>query len=175
MIKNQRGQSTIEFIFAFAFALSIMLMIFTSAKNYATGYLVHYATFMASRVYLTTDNSLMGDPNAFQPMAGNMARETFGQYNLGVFGVDVSKFSVNQARTGMSAADALMVGTVTRFDQKIDVMGKLFGNTKVDLISESFLGKEPTRYVCALRVCKAITNQENCSPSMDITLYDDGC
>ena len=57
----------------------------------------------------------------------------------------------------------------------MDVIGRVTGQTELELISESFLGREPTRGVCATRVCKAITGEEICTSSMDITLYDDGC
>ena len=53
MKKNQSGQSTIEFIFCFVFAVSFILLVFNTSLNYVSGYVAHYATFMASRVYLT--------------------------------------------------------------------------------------------------------------------------
>lgn len=175
---NEKGQSTIEFIFTFAFGVSVILLIFNSALNYATGYLVHYATFMASRVYLTQDNSLgtFGtDQNNFQTSAAEAANTAFAKYNLGIFGVPSDGFKINHASSNMQSSEALMVGAYTTFNQRIDVMGRLVGESKLELVSESFLGKEPTRYVCAVRVCKAVTNLESCSGNMDITLFDDGC
>ncbi len=176
--KKQRGQATIEFILVFAFGLSLMLMIFNSAMNYATGYLVHYATFMSSRVLLTSDTffgNFGSGYNASVSGAEERARQTFRQYNLGLFGVDESEFFVNVTTDGQSASDYLTVGTYSRFSQKVDMLGKVAGNTELDLVSESFLGMEPTRLGCAVRTCLALTGQETCDENMDITLFDDGC
>lgn len=175
-IKNQAGQSTIEFILTFAFAVSFILVIFTTAINYATGYLIHYATFMASRVYLTQDNftGTVGAPeNALQDATQN-ARNAFNSYNLSAFNIPNDSFNIHPAgSTGPS--EYLTVGGYTTFDQGIDPIGKVAGQQKLELVSESFLGKEPTRAECATRVCYAITGDVNCDRTMDITLYDDGC
>lgn len=173
---SERGQSTIEFIFAFAFGVSLIFMVFNSAINQATGYLVHYATFMASRVYLTADSNLGTVASPLVSLSGSeaKARSTFEQYNLGIFNLKDLTFTVNQ--TGSVASDEyLTVGTTTSFRMKVDVLGKIAGETELNMVSESFLGKEPTRAVCASRVCFALTGQTSCSTNMDITLYDDGC
>ncbi|MBA2406355.1 MAG: hypothetical protein H0V66_16375, partial [Bdellovibrionales bacterium] len=47
MKNNQLGQSTIEFIFSFVFAVSLILLVFNTSLNYASGFVTHYATFMA--------------------------------------------------------------------------------------------------------------------------------
>lgn len=176
-IKKQRGQATIEFILTFAFGLCLMLMIFNSAMNYVTGYLVHYATFMSSRVYLTTESGFgfWGQYDNSVAPAEQAARQAFRQYNLGIFGVDESKFFVNKSSSGQDSSEYLTVGTYTRFSQRVDTLGKIAGNTELDLVSESFLGKEPTRIGCAERVCQAVTGQSACNEQMDITLFDDGC
>ena len=176
--KASAGQATIEFILTLAFGLSLMLMIFNSAINYTTGYLVHYATFMASRVYLTTETHFgtfgSGYDSSVQP-AEQAARETFKQYNLQIFGIQEDEFFVNKSTSAQSPSEYLTVGTYTRFTQKVDMLGKVAGNTELDLVSESFLGKEPTRVGCAIRTCMAITGQDTCEENMDITLFDDGC
>ncbi len=183
MKRNELGQSTIEFIFTFAFGLSIILMIFNAAMNYTTGYIVHYATFMASRTYLVADtfqgSNTSGDPlGSLGGTSGEGAIEkakgVFSAYNLGIFKINASNFTVNSV-TMNGASDAMTVGTRTIFEQPIDIVGKVAGQSKLQLVSESFLGKEPTRLACAIRVCYGITGTENCSASMDITLYDDGC
>ncbi len=175
---KQSGQATIEFIFTFAFGLSLMLMIFNSAMNYATGYLVHYATFMASRVYLTSElhtGNFQSGYGFSVTQAEQNARDAFRQYNLGIFGVEEGEFYVNASREGQSSSEYLTVGTSTRFNQKVDTLGKIAGNTELEMVSESFLGKEPTRVACAIRTCLAITGQTTCDDQMDITLFDDGC
>lgn len=179
MMREQKnaGQATIEFIITLAFGLSLMLMIFNSAINYTTGYLVHYATFMSSRVYLTSENHF-GQFGQYETSIGGAeaeARATFKQYNLQIFGIQDDEFFVNRSTSGQSANEYLTVGTYTRYSQKIDMLGKIAGNTELDLVSESFLGKEPSRAGCATRVCQAVTGQETCNESLDVTLFDDGC
>lgn len=173
---NQKGQSTIEFIFTFAFGVSVILIIFKSAMNYTTGYLVHYATFMASRAYLTYDTYTGSVTDTAASISGDVeyAREVYRQYQLELFDVEPSGFSINRPGSSI-AGDYITVGATMSFEKEIDAVGKITGQKKVRYTSESFLGKEPTRAVCANRICKAITGQTNCSDVMDITLYDDGC
>lgn len=174
MKNNQSGQSTVEFIFCFVFAVSLIFLIFTSAMNYTTGYLVHYATFMASRVFMTQD----ANQNVFGPgergTAETIARSTFNNYNLSVFGVETSGFNIND-RLYVDAGEYLMIGAYTRFEKRIDLMGQITGQKKLEMISESYLGREPTRGVCAQRTCKAVTGSDQCEINMDITLFDNGC
>ena len=175
---NNAGQATIEFILTFAFGLSLMLMIFNSAMNYATGYLVHYATFMASRVYLTSELHSGNFQSGYEfslSRSEESARQAFRQYNLGIFGIEESEFFVNRSSSSQSSSEYLTVGTYSRFTQKVDTLGKIAGNSELDLVSESFLGKEPTRVGCAIRVCEAMTGNQTCDDNMDVTLFDDGC
>ncbi len=174
MTHKEAGQSTVEFIFTFAFGVSIILVIFNSAMTYTTGYLVHYATFMASRTYLTAETYSGTFGYSSGQKAELAARETFNKYNLGIFGINPGDFHINPAHNG-TPSDYITVGVYTSFEKDIDTVGKLAGQSKLSLVSESFLGKEPTRGVCAERVCHAITNQEVCNGTMDITLFDDGC
>lgn len=175
-VNNESGQSTIEFILTFIFGISLILVIFTSAMNQATGYLVHYATFMASRVYLTADSNL-GEVGSIEPSlngTAERAKEAFANYNLGIFGVPNGNFNINPAGS-TTPGTYLTVGGYTTFELKVDLLGKIAGNNQIELVSESFLGKEPTRAECATRVCFAITGKQSCSVAEDITLFDDGC
>jgi hypothetical protein len=173
MKNNQKGQSTIEFIFSFIFAVSLILLVFTTSMNYTSGYVTHYATYMASRVFLTQDSN----QNAWGPgsrgQAFTEAQNTFKDFKLEVFGINAD-FKVNDDQN-VDAGRYLMIGAYATFTRKMDVIGRVTGQTELELISESFLGREPTRGVCASRVCKAISGEDICTNSMDITLYDDGC
>jgi len=174
MKNNQNGQSTIEFIFSFIFAVSLILLVFNTSLNYASGYVTHYATFMASRVFMTQDaHDNTWDPNNNRNNAITNAKSTFAAFNLGVFGIQTElevKDTVNP-----SAGEYLMIGVYAKFSRKMDIVGQITGQTKLDMISESFLGREPVRSACASRVCIAITGQPVCDATLDITLYDDGC
>ncbi len=150
------------------------MLIFNTAINHARGYLVHYATFMASRVYLTADNNLVTPSLSYRGEAAQRAKQAFGQYQLGLFSIPEESFQLNEGPQS-DPGRALAVGGVTTFQLDIDVLGRLAGQKKLELVSESFLGKEPTRAACAAQICEAITGQETCSTNMDLTLYDDGC
>lgn len=178
MKNNQSGQSTIEFIFSFVFAVSLILLVFNTSLNYAAGYVTHYATFMASRVFLTQDSNDTVEGPGDRSVAETAARETFEKYKLEVFGIDNSAFAVNDPGD-VGAGEYLMIGAHTTFERKMDVVGRVTGQQKLQLISESYLGREPTRGVCAQRTCFAITGQNggchNNGANLDITLFDDGC
>ena len=175
MKNSQAGQSTVEFIFSFIFAVSLILMVFNTALNYAAGYVVHYATFMASRIYMTRDDapSTWG-PGASKTDAIQTAKDVFkNTYKLSVFGIN-SELQIND-EPAVGPGEYLMIGAYAQFERKIDLIGKITGQTKLELVSESFLGREPTRSVCASRTCYAITGLTSCDPKFDITLFDDGC
>lgn len=175
--KSEQGQSTVEFIVTFAFGVSLVLVIFNTSINYATGYLVQYATFMASRVYLTADTHTGTIGNIGPSLSGSAqkAQEAFNNYNLSVFKVSNENFKINKVEDVSDRSQNLTVGAYTTFELTMDVLGKVAGQKKLELVSESFLGKEPTRAECATRVCRAVTGLENCDATMDVTLFDDGC
>jgi len=176
---NQSGQSTIEFIVAFIFGVSLIFMVFNSALNYSTGYLVHYATFMASRTYLVADS---GKGNISNPETSigstqeDEASQVYNKYRLDIFKIGSDTFKINPLDdNGFPDSQYLTVGGRTIFDMRIDAVGKILGQTKLELVSESFLGHEPTRAQCANRVCVGITGNSSCENVMDTTLYDNGC
>lgn len=174
METNQKGQSTVEFILTFAFGVSLIMLVFSTSLNYATGYLVHYATFMASRVYLTGDSNL-NMPMAAAAEADQRAKDVFAIYNLSVFDVPNSNLVINRISETMQPSEYLTVGAKTEFQLKMDIMGRITGGEKLEMVSESFLGKEPTRAECAFRVCFAVTGANQCSAIEDTTLFDNGC
>lgn len=174
---KESGQSTVEFIITFVLGLSLVLVVFNTSLNYATGYLVHYATFMASRVYLTADNhtGTIGNSTPSLGQAVSRATDAFNNYNLGVFKVPSQNFRINRVESVGDSSQNMTVGAATNFELTIDMLGRITGQKKLELVSESFLGKEPTRAECASRVCMAVTGRTVCEDAMDITLFDDGC
>ncbi len=176
-LNSESGQSTIEFILTFVFGLTLVLMIFNTSLNYATGYLVHYATFMASRVYLTNDNhtGTIGNSAISYSGAEGAATEAFNNYKLSIMRIKPENFRINRVDQVTGPNENLTVGARTTFELPMDMIGRVAGKKKLELVSESFLGKEPTRAECATRVCMAMTGSEACTDTMDITLFDDGC
>lgn len=174
MKNNQSGQSTVEFIFSFIFAVSLILMVFNTSLNYASGYVTHYATYMASRVFLTQDSSDRSNSGSASKARGvQMAKEIFKEkYKLSIFGIN-SELQINNNES-VDSGEYLMVGAYVQYSRRIDFVGQITGQNRLELISESFLGREPVRGVCAARTCMAMTGQESCV-GFDVTLFDDGC
>jgi hypothetical protein len=175
MKNNQSGQSTIEFIFSFIFAVSLILLVFNTSLNYASGYVTHYATYMAGRVFMVQDSheNVWGPGDRSQAI--RQAEKAFQAFNLNVFGINAEFKIHGDENLRPKAGEYLMIGAVAKFSRKMDVVGQITGQSKLELISESFLGREPTRGVCASRICKAIGDDDECDPIDDVTLFDDGC
>lgn len=106
--------------------------------------------------------------------AASEAQKVFSSYPLKNFGIN-AKYDYVLPEQG----SGLMTGTTATFEQRISSLPLVGGSGKATLHSESFLGKEPTRYGCFEMVCSAITGSRvNCAGSylsMDITLFDNGC
>ena len=173
---DQAGQSTIEFIFCFIFAVSLILLVFNTSLNYAAGYVVHYATFMSSRVFLTQSDFVSDWSSGNRSDAIEEAEKAFRKFDLSVFGISNDALKIQDEPQAADANEYLMIGAYTKFERKMDLIGQITGGQKLELVSESYLGREPTLGVCASRTCRGVTDQDRCeSSSMDITLFDNGC
>jgi hypothetical protein len=190
-MKNEQGQSTIEFIMTFMFGLGVVFLFVNVAVNYSVGYLVHYATFMASRTYLTVDSGA-GAPAASEGVATAASLDTFRRFRMSTFDIEVASvlpggspdpgFHINSFSSVSNSEQALLVGAYTVFERPLSSFRFVVGNTRATLVSESYLGKEPVRADCWQRTCQAIMmgvtgNPNACSGSgaEDFTVYDNGC
>jgi len=188
-MKKQEGQSTIEFLLTFMFALAFLFLFINISVNYSAGYLVHYATFMASRTYLTADTSTIngGDQTAKEEALKTLKRFRVAAVGVPVDGVKnccsttVDGFYINSAFTSSINAP-LFVGAVSVFKKPLSYFRAIAGDTEIRYVSESFLGKEPVRHECWTRTCQAINlavtgTIGNCATddTADITVFDNGC
>lgn len=167
--KNEKGQSTIEFVITFGFSMGMTFLFLGMAINYVVGYLVHYGTFMASRTYLVHDRPSSTNIATTLNSAAAAAKRTYGLYNLDAF--DAGDVQINNP----AEIRPLFAGAVTTFQRKISFVKFISGSKEATLVSESMLGKEPMRGECLQSTCAAMGGTTNCSESMDITLYDNGC
>lgn len=173
-ITNESGQSTIEFVLVIAFALGVTFLFMAHTFNTTKGYLLHYANYTASRVYLTYDNG-GGVVSQNYASAQRRAQEQLDSFNLdSVFGIQSDCRFTNYQNT-----NALFTGSVCEFQATTSFFPLIGGGDKAKLVTESFLGKEPTRTTCYEMTCFAMTGDRNIcksqSETMDITLYDNGC
>jgi hypothetical protein len=179
---DNKGQSSIEFIISFVFILAFVFMFLRLALNFATGYLAHYATFMASRVFLSQDMAVQSTQAVIGQASGGggsdsasgLAQREFQKYRLDLVGVDTTSLRFN-----LPGQNNLYeyVGAIFELEKPITVLKVIGGESKVKLQSESFIGKEPPRIECYQRTCWAMSQSaEPCEDaSRHLTLYDNGC
>jgi hypothetical protein len=174
--KNNRGQSTIEFILTFTAAVGFIFLFLKMALNYTNGYIVHHATFMASRAYLVGDSELDPKPEAGDAKALDLAKSVFSK-NLPSALIPNFNGSL-KANDPDSAKFAVFVGVWVEYTQAFS-LGFVGGKDQVTYRSESFLGREPTRAESTTQVCRAIASVTGQGPdsggcSTQATLDDNG-
>ncbi len=176
MLKNDRGQSTIEFLMSIIFVVSIVFMFIGMGLNFSSGYLVQYATFMSSRAYLTADKHfLAGDLSTSDSKAQSVARAAFEEFDIESFGIHRDACPVFN-EPGSKKYE--YVGVYCDWKTKITLLPVIGGNQTAHMRAESFLGRIPTRLECAASVCNSMPGQESvtrCSPGSFFTLFDNGC
>ena len=190
---SESGQSMIEFIVTFSFAIGVILLFINIAVNYTEGYVVHYATYMASRTYLTVDSNSIIEAGS-QADAAEEARITFERFKPSLIGVPATGilapgngdpgFHINPYTTVNGIiTNYLYVGAYSVRIEPLSMYKLISGDTKITYVSESYLGKEPTRADCYQRTCQAIMlavtgNVVECTRNntgYDFTVYDNGC
>jgi hypothetical protein len=167
---NEKGQSTIEFVLTFGFAISFIVLFIYLALNMTTGFVLHYATFMSSRTFLSYDSS-SNSSEAVISQAEEMAQKTFNSYQLHRLKIKTSDFKVNKPG---QINNALFVGVHARFKKPVSPLKNIGGGIEATYLSESFLGKEPMRIECYEEICNAM-GLGGCSKAYDVTLFDNGC
>jgi hypothetical protein len=166
--KNEKGQSTIEFILTFSFAIGISFLFISQTLNLTIGFLVHYGTYMGGRTYLSHDNS-SSELSSVLNTAGNAAKKAFNRYSLTRFDIKPT-LKVISPEQGSS----LFSGITAQYQRLLTPYKMVGGSEKATYHSEGFLGKEPTRNQCFQLTCKAM-GLSACSEAKDITLFDNGC
>lgn len=173
---DNKGQSTIEFIFAFVGAIGFIFLFLKISLNFTDGYMVHHATYMASRSYMAFDNenqSLEDNDNA----AFEHSKNVFTRYMPDGLISNVSSSNVFVNHPGTVDYQAF-IGLYTTFTQKFS-LGFIKINEALNNRSESFLGREPSREETAKQTCKAIdaifgVSSTDGSCPTHVTLDDNG-
>ena len=166
-IRNNKGQSTIEFLMSFIFTFVFLYFFITVALNAANGYLVHYATFMASRSYLVLDHN-SNIPSGSDGLAKTEAEKVFEKYHVTE---ENGEFHVNSPED----VKYVYVGVYYKFTQRFTTSKLLGGLKKINLRSESFLGREPTRATCHERIKHTFDKISEEVGSEYVTYFDNGC
>lgn len=176
-IKNDKGQSTIEFILTFAFAIGISFLFVAHALNMTTGFLTHYATFMAGRAFMTYDAN-SNEVKSNLTAAKRVAIDVFNIYRLDRFGVQSNSVRVYDPPP-YGSKSVLFSGVTAEFEKRLTPYKLVGGSVKATMLSEGFLGKEPLKIECWEMTCRALgLSPSNCggqNTPMDVTVYDNGC
>ena len=171
LIPSDRGQSTMEFLLAFTFVFTLIFLIFQVGVNFTNGYLIHYATFVASRTYLVIDNNSNNISSGDQDARGR-AISVFNQFPVDKFVPGFrSELKINHP---MTIPNNLFVGAWLEYPEKFGISDLIGGIKDVSLRSESFLGREPSRVTCLVRICEAM-REVGGTCGDHTTFFDDGC
>lgn len=171
LIPNDRGQSTMEFLLSFTFVFALIFLIFQIGVSFTNGYLVHYATFMASRTYLVIDNNSNTIASGDEDAKGRA---------ISVFnGIPMDRFipgfrSELHINHPMTVTNNIFVGAWVEYPEKFGISELIGGIKDVKLRSESFLGREPSRVTCLVRICEAM-KEVGGTCGDHTTFFDDGC
>lgn len=172
MNMNEKGQSTIEFLMTFIFAFAFLIVFLRTALNITNGFMVQYATFLASRTYMVWDNN-SNNPTSTDQAAATRARETFEKIPLSVIFTGTTFDPTFNDPSG--GHEKVFNGVYVEFENKMNLGSLIGGDQTLNLISESFLLREPVRSECLERICVAMTEVGATECKLHITLEDNGC
>lgn len=158
-MKNNKGQSTIEFILTFTMTVSFILLFLKMTLNYTNGYMLHHAVFMSSRAFLVHDSQLGRtdtDLVVQDDVAATFAASVFAKYlPTGLInGFDNTSVKFNKP-SNPTLIYKVFVGAFAEFESAF-ASGLIGGKDIVKFKSESFLGREPTRAESYLQTCAAM-------------------
>jgi hypothetical protein len=169
--KNEKGQSTIEFILTFSVTLSFVFLFLKMALTYTNGYMVHFATFMASRSYLVNDSEQYNSIEDGDPPAFILAKKVYKKYLPEGL---ISNFNgALKENNPSNLRNTVFTGVYSDFTQSISA-GMFGGGEPIELRSESFLGREPTRKESYSQTCIAIMSVTGGGCATHATLDDNG-
>jgi hypothetical protein len=183
VLHKKQGQSTIEFLLTLVFSIAFLFMFVQLALNSGIGYLNHYATFMASRAYLVFDDNNQVVTSTLENAEDFVRNDVMKKFGLDVMGLKIADIVGNVEINSPLDANKKYeyVGVVHKIKRKFSALSIIGGKFFAELVSESFLGKEPTRGDCLQRLCQHVVVEHlgfECNPqneSNHITLFDDGC
>jgi hypothetical protein len=170
-INKKQGQATLEFILAFGVGFIFIAGIIKIALGMTTGYLAHYASYMAARHYLVFDSN-SNNENSNDQSAANSAQDFFKEMGLiNYFGKNTE---LSLLAPGGGDGFNLEVGARLSFTQNFFSASLFGGRAPTELISEAFLGRSVSQHGCYQSLCEIFT-QLGGACTGHVTLYDDGC
>ena len=142
------------------------------AQNYTNGYMVHHATYMASRAYLVGDSESQQSIEGRDKAAFELANFVFKKY-LQADALFPNFDGELKENNPSDVKFSVFSGVWVEFTQPFS-MGYVGGKELVKFRSESFLGREPSRAESTAQVCRAIQVVAGGSCDVEATLDDNG-
>ena len=160
--KNEKGQSTVEFVLVFLPLMAISFFLFQLAAVFGYGNYAHYATFMAARAYLAAGPREDDQVQRAKDVVIRVLKKSVGQSGVDRWaGVAQGVKGSGDPQGAQIGSGALYAPGDPSFSWQLGVrytfrsrlfMIPLFGSGKstnsVVLTSESWLGREPTYGEC---------------------------
>ena len=177
--KSNEGQSTIEFVATLSFAITFLFLFFQVSLNFTNGYIIQFATYQASRAYLSFDEGR--DSSTVD--AETLAEEVFkGYHDLMESSLrQPAVFGINPPDVNGGALRALYVGAHSEWSGIFSLSNVVGGKHDIKFLSEAYLGKEPTQADCHDRICEAMGCEEAADDTIEdsimnfVTIHDNGC
>lgn len=171
---GEEGQSTIEFLFAMTLALGILFSFFKIAIIYTNGYLVHYVVFQSSRAYMVAEKSSNTESGS-DGLAEQNANEVFESYNLpGIINNFSSDLTIEDPESHRGPSTNLYIGARVLYQEQM-LIPMTSAKIELNMLSESYLGKEPTRAECFFQVCRAMQDIGSANCEIHSVVDDNGC
>lgn len=176
-LKNQKGQSAVEFTVVVVVVFFFLLFFLSLAFVLILSQYVDYATFMAARTY----KSAHGDVSAQQ----RKAQEVFQEYMRPVIGSSLVKTMPNLVFTEAIPGDRAnrSEGVKATYELNLFYLPPLFVtegvSSGITLTSESFLGRDPNYDECnnffSDFVARFGINMRSGNSDLTSRMEDNGC
>lgn len=181
MIRDESGQSTLEFAFAMALVMGFALFFIQLCMLFAYGNLVHYATFMSARTLLSARAESGEQEDAAREVLVQLLKRSIGQPGI-------EKYPFIARGDGEGDVPGLELGGLDRFNRKdrslswqqgvryrfkanlslIPVRKGQGDEGLIRLVSESFLGKDTSFESCQSRMGRLGAGKKG-------AIFDNGC
>lgn len=171
IIKNEIGQSSVEFIISFIMVIGFVFMYVKIALNFTNGYLVHYGNYVSSRAFMVFESN-SNSPAGSNSGAANIAKEAWDSLGVDEMlgGVPVTR-SINHTN---AVGNNVFVGIIASFQDRFSIFSNIGPTEMLEFRTESFLGREPTIAECVERICSSF-EVLGIDCNNNTTVMDNGC
>lgn len=176
LLKNKRGQSTIEFALMLVFIMAFILFFFQFSMVSAVGSYIHYATFLAARAYQSAGPSQADQIQRAQEVLNKMLKKS-------EFASGLDRWPLLASGVGDGDPQGVLIGPGTQYDSstkdfswmdgvRYKFRSKIFllpiggdsSTNNVELTAESWLTRDPSYLDCTTELGR-----------FERAIFDNGC